>query len=802
MIAIGERLKQASEAFVSYPGVADGKVSDALAPFIKACDALSDTLLFFHDMLSEGDLDIIQQKLSERKSLLDRQVRSAPRRLRALSLPIALEATNSLADLEKAQELLDEIEEYLGVGLVAVLADAGAGKTQLAAQLTLGNTKRPAGILFHGRYLQKGQTLNDLAHHYLVGGNPVESMEKLLAAIDAAGKRSGCRLPLVVDGLNEAEDPRDWKDALAVLTETLRKYPNVLFICTLRTGERRRDEPQYQASERESFAVMALPEGLRKIECEGFGGDVDSAVQKYFEYFKINPGDAEIPIELLQHPLTLRIFCEVTNLRREKEVKIDYFPASLSPLFEKYIANACMRISQMKGLRYLYSISEVETAIYKLGLEMWANKRREIREAEFRPNVSDGGRSWDCSIVNLFAQEGIVFRNPGLAPGEYTLTAVYDALGGYIIANALLQQHAYERSFEWLSDETVASRFGGETSHELAFDIFKALVALTPRRRGGMQLWKEAPASFRSSALRLSTELEGKYLDEETVAALLDLVTKNTNVRQRMFSRLRETRGAVDHPLNSAFLDSALRKISTAERDLSWTEWIRATRNERLHDLVAMERRWMSDRSSRTKSDRLRAIWSMWLLTSSDHELRDLATRVLYWFGRADPSSLFEECLRSLDINDPYVPERMLAASYGVAMALHVDLADPTFSRTSLPEYARRLYSSVFEKGSPSGTTHALIREYATRTIELASVHNPGLFSKDEIARSNPPFADGGIRDWGESDSSNADRHAKDSPFRMDFENYTIGSLRTEEAELRLHAQILYKGTRPNSMES
>ena len=82
---------------------------------------------------------------------------------------------------------------------------------------------------------------------------------------------------------------------------------------------------------------MALPDGVRKIESKGFGGDVDDAIKKYFDYFKINPEDAEIPVEFLQHPLNLRIFCEVTNPKRESEVKIDYFPASLSPLFENML---------------------------------------------------------------------------------------------------------------------------------------------------------------------------------------------------------------------------------------------------------------------------------------------------------------------------------------------------------------------------------------------------------------------------------------------------------------------------------
>ncbi|GAI14074.1 unnamed protein product, partial [marine sediment metagenome] len=186
--------------------------------------------------------------------------------------------------------------------------------------------------------------------------------------------------------------------------------------------------------------------------------------------------------------------------------------------------------------------------------------------------------------------------------------------------------------------------------------------------------------------------------DQETVTALMALFRDDPKERTRLFSRLKGTRGVPNHPLNSEFQDSALRTLPVSERDLSWTEWIRETRTERFNELLSMELRWKGDFATRSLSDRLRAKWVMWLLTSTDHELRDVATRALYWFGRGDPAALLEECLGSLEINDPYVPERMITASYGVAMALHVNLEDHTFVNTILPGYARKLFDLLFNE--------------------------------------------------------------------------------------------------------
>jgi hypothetical protein len=780
LIEVGGRLKNISDLLSCELDDAVPRLKPYITSFVDACSAFADTLINFHQILVDGDLDIIQQKLKERKTLINIDVRSTPRHLRSANHPTALHATNALDDMYTAQELLDEAEEFLGVGLVAILADAGGGKTQMAAQLTASQEKRPAGIFLQGRNLHRGQSLDDLAKNLSINGVPMPSMEMLLAAVDAAGKRACCRLPILIDGLNEAENPKNWKPELASLSEIVKKFPNVLVVCTLRTGERKKGDwhrhRESQTETRESFAVMALPDGIKTIESEGFGGDVDEAIEKYFSHFKIDSGDSEIPTEFLQHPLTLRIFCEVTNPKKESEVKIDYFPTSLAPLLEKYVANAAERISQMTNLSYGYAANGVERAVYTLGIELWKCGKREISEAGFRDAVSDASRAWDSSIVNLLAQEGILFKNPGFEPYEYVVTPTYDALGGYIVANALLIKYAQDVSFAWLNNAETTALFTGDTSHELARDILRSLVTLTPRRMQGRQIWQHVSDPLKKNAIALSAAIDAEYLDQETVSALLELSHESPRFRSRLFVRFQVARAVALHPLNAAFLDETLRAMAVSERDLVWTEWIRETRSERFNDLVAIEGRWKQQLDFRTASDQLRAKWVMWLLTSTDRELRDVATRALYWFGRGNPAALFEESLTALAINDPYVPERMLAASYGVAMAQHVDLSDQTFVSETLPTYARRIYDSMFAESAPFSTTHSLIREYGSRIIEMAFLHHSELFTCEENQRSKAPF-EGRLRDWGESEASRERRYGADSPLRMDFENYTIGSL-------------------------
>lgn len=68
-------------------------------------------------------------------------------------------------------------------------------------------------------------------------------------------------LPIVIDGLNEAEDPRDWKGILATIGEVLKQYPHVLVVL------------------RKAFADETLPTDIGRLEISDFGEDSIDAIR-------------------------------------------------------------------------------------------------------------------------------------------------------------------------------------------------------------------------------------------------------------------------------------------------------------------------------------------------------------------------------------------------------------------------------------------------------------------------------------------------------------------------------------------
>jgi hypothetical protein len=759
---LADQLEAEAAAIDADLGEISGSLAEATSEAIRFAHAFAIALADVHIAISQGDLDLLRQHLANRPALPGPSLAALPRQLRANRYHAALTVTNALADVRLACSLVDEVDSYLGTRLIAVLADAGCGKTQLAAQITAATGDRPAGVFLHGRDLHAGHSLDNLAQSVIIQGTPVPSMEALVAAVDAAGQRAHRRLPIVIDGLNEAEDPRDWKGPLASLGETLQRYSYALVVCTLRTA----------------FADEALPQDVKRLEIPGFDHDTIKAIRRYFAYYRINPADAELPLWLLNHPLTLRLFCEVTNPTREHFVGIEAMPSSLTDLFDRYLEQAAERIAELAPHTRRYYTQDVRAALGEIGEALWEKNARGLDLMALRCRLGDDERPWNESIVRALEQDGVLLREPGDPPAAARVMVVYDELAGHLVADAVLRRHGYAGLGKWLHEPAAVTALTGPLPdrHPLAADTFRALVGLVPRRLHRQQLWSLLDEPQRTIALRCAADLESAYLDAETVDKLATLVAQSPSGSRDLFYRLWHTRSSPSHPLNAEFLDAVLRPMAVADRDLCWTEWVRQNCDDILTDLQQLEKRWRGT-TEHPPADKFCARWIMWTLTSTVRQLRDQATRTLYWFGRGDSAALFYLTLDALAINDPYVPERMLAASYGLAMAYQ--LPDPEFAH-SCCEFLTGLGNALTGPSATHPTSHWLARLYVQGIVTLARRHHcdagpEGLGVGGRVAFAPGPPIDPIVADDPRAGEVNRTLH-------MDFKNYTLGRLFEDRA--------------------
>ncbi len=327
-----------------------------------------------------------------------------------------------------------------------------------------------------------------------------------------------------------------------------------------------------------------------------------------------------------------------------------------------------------------------------------------------------------------------------------------------------------------------------KTAHPMYDDVGRCLAALLPAKTGQFLHQLSGNEKAFGFSIRGLFEISTDDINDECINLVKDLFVLPQN-RASFFKLAESTVGHPSHPFNAIFWSKQLSALTMPERDLSWTEHVRNNR-ERFEKLVmrfeetSKNDQDMSELS--VKRINLMAEYIMWILTSTVRPLRDIATRALYWYGRRFPKEFFDLVLKSFTINDPYVPERMLAATYGIAMARQNDFDDTSFVDKMLPKYAKQLYESMFEPNAPHATTHILARDYAKRTIDIALIHHPDLLTNDEKARINPPYTDGGVRKWGESKK----RDEGPPPVQMDFDIYTLDRLKKYDAIAGEHERI------------
>ncbi len=742
-------LADASLQFISFE-------SDAARIAVDSGQKVASILRHVHSAIVKGDLEIVRQEDTSPLFRAFATLSLLLRRLRILNCSIALPITNILADLATARRMIATLEEALGTRLISVLADAGYGKTQLSAQLTSRTPDRPAGILLHGSHLRAGGTLDGLAGRIVIQGVPVATMEALISAVDSAGQRARRRLPIFIDGLNEAEDLRDWKGQLASLNVLLSRYPYVLVVCTLRSA----------------FADRALPHDISRLELSEFDHDRDQVIEKYLSYYKIDASDADLPWDLLSHPLTLRLFCEVTNPTRIDLTGVEAIPNSLTGLFNRYLEQVADRVAELAPRLGLFYAQDVRIAFKRIGSTLWAQRERSLDREELRRLLHDDSRPWEESIVRALEHDGVLIRMPSDTDAGNRVGVSFDALSGHIIADAILSAYSEDTFLKWLKSEHTLRDFGGESHerHTLSYDIFAALAGLLPRRWPQQQLWRLLDGDLKKRALCLAADLEGSLLDSDTVEEIRALIKLNSQESQGVLGRLWNTRRARAHPLNAEFVHTTLSGMDVGERDLLWTEWIRQQTDRVVSDLGRLTRRWQ-DSARRSDADRLLARWISWLLTSTVRELRDRATLALYWYGRSALSGLFTIASEGLAINDSYVCERLLAASYGVVMANHN--ADASF-RKDLRIYLLALCDAVIGPAASHPTNHWLIRLYIEGIIKFARVHCkevlPALLVGDKIDFADGPSIDALTKQDQRSQEVNA-------ALIGDFENDTLGRL-------------------------
>jgi len=219
-------------------------------------------------------------------------------------------------------------------------------------------------------------------------------------------------------------------------------------------------------------------------------------------------------------------------------------------------------------------------------------------------------------------------------------------------------------------------------------------------------------------------------------------VTKSKQTHDEFLRILLRVAPDPEHPYNADFLHAHLMKFEMPHRDAWWSMFLHDEGPE--YSVVArlIDWAWTYEGKLDHGSRVLYGTVLAWLLTSSNRYIRDRATKAIVNLFTHHLESLQLVIERFIDVDDPYVLERIFAAAYGAAL------------RTRDPESVQNLAVKVYDLTFRDSTlpVHILTRDYARGVIEFALHLDESLAKRIDLDKIRPPYPSEWDKDLPSSD--------------------------------------------------
>ncbi len=385
---------------------------------------------------------------------------------------------------------LDAIEEFCRSGkaqlsntpALLLVGDAGVGKTHLFCRVAEERTQRglPAILL--------------LGEHFTSARNPWDQILSLLGldcerdaflgALDAAGEAHRCRTLILIDALNESQDPSVWRSHLPGMLKALEPYPWVGIAVSVRSCYEKRVIPQGLSARQ-----------IVRIEHYGFAGHEEEAIEAIFSKVGIVHPGAPVLYPVFHNPSLLKLAVEDANRKQE------FLPpgiAGITSVIDHYIDSVDGKLAV--GHDFDPEANVVRRGLFALAELMveqdseWLT-REEARRALDAVHPSAG---FEKSLLNQLISEGLLREGKvPLGPGGQTCSSVhlsYQLLSDHLIAEYLIDQHvdADKPSKAFDEDGPLRQLVADEDACRRNRGVIEALSIQVPERLN-LELFELAP---------------------------------------------------------------------------------------------------------------------------------------------------------------------------------------------------------------------------------------------------------------------------------------------------------------------
>ncbi|WP_448005998.1 hypothetical protein [Agromyces bauzanensis] len=680
-------------------------------------------------------------------------------------------------------------------GSVLLLGEWGTGKTHFVCDFALAALEDgvPA-VAALAPMLDGGEPLDELADRLGLAGS-----DELLDQLGDAARAAGRRALIMIDAINEG-DRQAWRRRLPALVRAIADRPDVALLVTCRTPF---EQQLMSERQRKRFRLLYHP---------GFEEQEFDAQLEFFDFYQLPALHVPLLSAEFARPLFLKLLCEglVRLSRRTQKQHLEGIASGqkgMTFVLENFVASIGVEIAtrhQLPKNACWYLLKGRP----QLGHQGLAGRLADLRRewllpadvvAEVALQLGITGDAADAFVRDMVSS-GLLVEQPRYLDGAYqdALALPYQRFSDHLVARHLLVTHLDTGTVTRLRRSFYANRRLGAVFQvdrwATAFaepGIASALMVEFPERvkrtvgpLGATELIFYLPKQRRLLSPIVDAFVEGLYWRDaaafgaDTVQVIRRLFAhENSTITTRVLEVLLGVAARHQHPWNAEWLWERLSSMPMAPRDLRWSEFLRLSEDiGNAHRLLAWTERAAARSANAQVTKNLLVLLAL-MTTTTDRVLRDRATRAMVHLGERHPAELFGLVRNALAFNDPYVPERVLAASYGVAMRCWGLSTRPPEFDAALVSLARALLDTVLAPNASHGTWHSLTRSYAEGIIQVLRQARPQLVTKAdrEILDRAPlptesPFRDPAVI----SDSDLADG---EHTIHMDFGNYTMGRL-------------------------
>ena len=682
-----------------------------------------------------------------------------------------------------------------------VSGEWGTGKTHLLCDVTQDRIDRgQATVLVLAKNFQ-GNVVGEICARIEAGRTAVEVFDRLEELANEAAERA----IVILDGVNEGRR-REWREAVTTLLGLVADRPSIGLIVTCRTPL----EPvAIEQNDLEQF---------HKVKHLGFDDQEFDAQAAFFQYYDLPLPEVPLLDREFSRPLTLKLICQ--SLQRLTGKKLAQGFAGIASgqkgmtfVLESFVNRVGEPIELEYGLRIkgCWALLKGSDQIADRRLAGFApcmavNLRGYVRPAEADriiaanyPALRPAQRRQLLDVLRtngLIEEDAIWYSTDSGIKSRVVLRLPYQRFSDHLVARHLLKAHldvssaaTIKRSFTAKSPLARIFRMSDRYHQEYAEPGWaQALITEFPERVGNRlprrqrELFFVLPRRAQNLNAYFDPFIEGIFwrapsaFTEGTRAVINQYLNAGARAWERMVDALAAVATKPKHPYHARRLYDFLAGYPMPDRDLRWSEYLRRRyASPTIHRLLTWAEKLDAANMTQPSATELVVLLSL-VLTTVVRSDRDLATKALVLIGERFPEVLFTHVVTSLGFNDPYVPERMLAAAYGTTLSQVDSEAAPRF-RPLLGDLANTLYRKMFGPHAHYATHHTLIRDYALGIIEIAQRANcvvlPKTASRNLVAPfPNTPstFASDGTPD---PEVKEAIGHA----IQMDFGNYTMGRL-------------------------